>query len=266
VADFVICPRCRRQNPADAYFCNRCGVRLLSAGVTYRNRSGASTIGMGQLLLGLGVLVLAGLVLGGGAIMLLGGAPRATPTHAAVLPTDSGLPTFVQPTATPTPTPIPTIAPTTSPAPTPTIPPTPTPVPTPSPTPVDCAVAATGANVKTLVIGYGAGNPRSRTLGKVWCIRHVTIHPVFNPGVTTGYGTARLMRGDTVIAEWACAVAACGDGQTDFAPLLQVRDGERMSYKFFCANSDETPDVDDCTDAIEDGMTIAIQYEPFEVP
>jgi len=33
LAAFLICPRCRRQNPPDSIFCNRCGIRLQIAGV-----------------------------------------------------------------------------------------------------------------------------------------------------------------------------------------------------------------------------------------
>lgn len=278
MADFVICPRCRRQNPADAVFCNRCGVRLLNAGVYYRNRDTSSSVGMGQLLLGLGVLVLAGLVLGGGAILLLGSTPRPTPTHVAGGPTGSIGPTSstASPSPSPAPTPTllvtpspsfpfsfpPTLPPTPTPSPGPTLPPSPTPVPTPSPTPVDCAVASTGTDVKELVLS--AANP-SRTLGKVWCIRDVTFHPIFDPGVTTGYGTARLMRGTKVVAQYTCTTASCGDGPFMYVPPKRISAGSTLSYQFTCQDSADTVE-DDCADAIADGMTITISYEAIAGP
>lgn len=278
MADFVICPRCRRQNPDDAVFCNRCGVRLLSAGVSYRNRPEANPIGMGQILLGVGVLVLAGLVLGGGAIVLLAGAPRATPTHAAVIPSASNLPTFTRPTPTfppslpPTPTLLPTFLPTASPSPiatpspspAPTPPPTQTPVPTPAPTPVDCAVASTGTNVRQLVIGYGNATSRG-PIPKTWCIRGVVIHPV------AGLGTTRLMRNNKVIAQWSCLAFPCTDGT--FPPYddgtsspYQVRTGSTLRYDFLCSDDSATPEVDECTDATPDGATITIDYEAINGP
>jgi hypothetical protein len=274
VADFVICPRCRRQNPADAVFCNRCGVRLLSSGVFYRNRPDSSSTGMGQLLLGLGVLILAGLVLGGGAIIFLAGSPRATPSHAAIVPTPT-LPTFTptmptptpMPTLPPTPTLIPTFLPTISPSPTPTPSPMPTatPEPTPPPTPIDCAVASTGLDVKELVLGYGNKTSKG-PIGKVWCIRDVTFHPVFDPGVTTGYGTAKLMRGNKLFAPYTCTTATCGDGPFMFTPPMRINVGTTLSYQFTCQDSADTPDVDDCTDGIADGMTITIHYEAIAGP
>jgi hypothetical protein len=269
VADFVICPRCRRQNPADAVFCNRCGVRLLSSGVFYRNRADTSSTGMGQLLAGLGVLILAGLVLGGGAIVLLGSGPQPTPTSAANVPTPT-LPgaTPATPAPTPPPTPTlspslpPTLAPSASPPPSPT--PSPTPLPTPSPTPVDCAVASTGLNVKELVLGYGNATSRG-PIGKVWCVRDVTIHPVFEPGVATGYGTAKLMRNGKLLAPYSCATSSCGDAPFTFVPPMLLRVGTTLSYQFTCQDSPDTPS-DDCSDAFGDGMTITIHYEVFDSP
>jgi hypothetical protein len=275
VADFVICPRCRRQNPADAVFCNRCGVRLLSSGVYYRNRDTSSSVGMGQMLLGLGVLVLAGLVIGGGAILLLGNTPRPTPTHVAGGPTGSIGPTSstVSPSPGPTPTLLVTSSPTfpssfplptPTPSPEPTVPPTPTPEPTPAPTPVDCAVASTGLDVKELVLGYG--NPTSRgPIAKVWCIRDVTFHPAFNPGVSTGYGTAKLMRGTKLFAPYTCTTASCGDGLFTFMPPKRINAGVTLSYQFTCQDSSDTVE-DDCTDALADGMTITIHYEAIAGP
>ena len=273
MADFLICPRCRRQNPADAIFCNRCGVRLLSAGVFYRNRHETHPIGMGQLVLGLGVLVLAGLVLGGGAIMFLAGGPRPTPSRVAVVPTGSGLPTFVQPTPTLSPSPSPTLTltptflptvspsptPTPSPIPPPTSPPTPTPERTPQPTPVDCAVASTGSNVKTTVIGYGNATSRG-PLGKTWCIRHVVIHPV------SGWGTTKLLRNKQVVAEWSCLPEGCTDGTFDFVPPYRAREGSTIKYQFACYDDPATIDVNECADAIDDGATITIDYEAIAGP
>lgn len=277
MADFVICPRCRRQNPADAVFCNRCGVRLLNAGVYYRNRETSSSVGMGQLLLGLGVLVLAGLVLGGGAILLLGTTPRPTATHVAGGPTGSIAPTSStaspSPTAAPTPTLLvtlpptfpSTLPPTLPPTPVPTLPPTPTPEPTPAPTPVDCAVASTGLDVKELVLGYG--NPTSRgPIGKVWCIHDVTFHPVFDPGVSSGYGTATLLRGSKVVAQYTCTIFSCGDGPFSYVPPKRINAGSTLIYQFTCQDSLETPVDNDCADAIPDGMTITIHYEAIAGP
>ncbi len=279
MADFVICPRCRRQNSADAVFCNRCGVRLLNSGVYYRNRDTSSSVGMGQLLLGLAVLILAGLVLGGGAILLLGGTPRPTPTRIAGVPTPTGpvQPTFPTPSPWPTttstllvtfpPTFLPTIppsnGPTATPSPEPTLPPTPSPEPTPAPTPVDCAVASTGANVRELVLGYGYPTSRG-PIGRVWCIRDVTFHPVFDAG-TTGYGTAKLMRGTKLLAPYTCTTASCGDGPFLFVPPKRINAGSTLSYQFKCQDSSDTIQ-DDCTDAIADGMTITIHYEAIAGP
>ena len=277
MADFVICPRCRRQNPADAVFCNRCGVRLLNAGVYYRNRETSSSVGLGQLLLGLGVLVLAGLVLGGGAILLLGSTPRPTPTYVAGIPTPTGSvqPTFPTPSPSPTAAPTPTLLvtfpptfpstlpPTPTPSPVPTAPPTPTPEPTAAPTPVDCAVASTGADIKELVLS--AANPSRGPIGKVWCIRDVTFHPAFNPGVSTGYGTAKLLRGSKVIEQYTCTTASCGDGPFTYVPPQRIKVGSTLSYQFTCLDSSDTAE-NDCDDAIADGMTITIHYEAIAGP
>lgn len=266
MADFVICPRCRRQNSADAIFCNRCGVRLLSAGVSYRNRAESNPIGMSQLLLGLGVLVLAGLVLGGGAIVLLGGTPRATPTHIAVNPSSSTLPTLSPPPATPSPTPEPTptlittAPPSPGPSPTPTVSPTPTPI----PTPINCAVASTGASVKTTVIGLDNATSRG-PISKTWCIRKIVIHPVFTDGVNA-YGTTRLWANDQLVAEWPCAPEGCSDGTFRSRPAYQVDKGSTLTYEFMCSDNLATADVDECVDATADGATITIEYEAFAEP
>ncbi len=243
-------------------------MRLLNSGVFYRNRPANGSGGMSQLLLGLGVLVLAGLVIGGGAILLLGGTPRPTPTHIAGFPTPTGsaLPTFPTPspwpTAAPTPTLIPSFLPTASLSPTPT--PSPQPTATPSPTPIDCAVASTGLDVKELVLGYGNSTTRG-PIGKVWCIRDITFHPIFDPGVTTGYGTAKLMRGTKLLAPYTCTTASCGDGPFMFVPPMRIKVGTTLSYQFTCQNSSDTVE-DDCTDAIADGMTITIHYEAIAGP
>jgi hypothetical protein len=275
VADFLICPRCRRQNPADAIFCNRCGVRLLSAGVSYRNRSQNRAVGMSQIVLGIGVLILAGLVLGGGAVVFLGG-QRPTPSRVSTLPSTSpsGLPTFVQTTATPlasaSPTfVLPTLIPTATPLPTatvaPTVPPTATPAPTPAPTPIDCAVASTGTAVKEAVIGYGNKNTRG-PIGKVWCVRDVTVHPLWSSGVSS-YGRAWLQRDDKIFGgvDYTCSSASCGDAPFSYNPPRRLPVGTTLRYFFLCQDSGETPQ-DDCTDGTPDGMTIIIHYEAFEAP
>jgi hypothetical protein len=219
---------------------------------------------MGQMLVGLGVLILAGLVLGGGAILLLGGRPRATPTQVANVPTAT--PTTLTPapflTLPPTPTLIPTFQPTASSGPTAT--PSALPTVTPAPTPLDCGVASTGIDVKELVLGYGTRTTRG-PIGKVWCIRDITFHPVFNPGVTTGYGTARLMRGDKLFAPYTCTTASCGDAPFMFVPPRRINVGTTLRYVFTCQDSLDTPQ-DDCTDTIADGMTITIHYEAFDAP
>ncbi|MEP7157807.1 MAG: zinc ribbon domain-containing protein [Chloroflexota bacterium] len=279
MADFLICPRCRRQNAADAIFCNRCGVRLLSAGVSYRNRGSSSAVGMSQIVLGLGVLILAGLVLGGGAVVLLGG-QRPTPSRISGLPSTSpsGLPTFVQATATavPTgtfvlPTLIPTVAPSALPTATagptlgPTVPPTATPVPTPQPTPVDCAVASTGTDVKEAVLGYGNKSTRG-PIGKVWCILDVTVHPLWGTGVSS-YGRAWLQRDDKIFGgvDYTCSSSSCTDAPFSYVPPRRLPVGTTLRYFFLCQNADETLE-DDCTDGAPDGMTIIIHYEAFDAP
>jgi hypothetical protein len=271
VADFVICPRCRRQNPADSIFCNRCGVRLLNAGVYYNRRDGGSNVGMGQLLLGLGVLILAGLVLGGGAIVLLGAKPSATPTHIAAGPTPtgqasnsspspSGIPLPTQTlffTLPPTPTLIatgsPSAQPTITPEPTPL--PTATPIPTPAPTPVDCAVASQGTNVRNWQLGLG--HDAAKPLGKTWCIRSVAI------GGWQGWGTAKLMIKNTVIYQQTCLPPGhCSDSSQDFVPPYQAAKGKLLKYTFECFNDI----LNSCSDATPDGAVITISYEGFEGP
>jgi hypothetical protein len=274
VADFVICPRCRRQNPADSIFCNRCGVRLLNAGVYYNRRDSGSGVGTGQLLLGLGVLILAGLVLGGGAIVLLANRPGPTPTHIAVGPTPTGaatlstaspspvpVPTLVTPapTATLIPTGFPTVAPTITPEPTPV--PTATPVPTPAPTPLACALASQGTDVKEWQLGLGhdtqkVPNPKS------WCIRHVTI------GSWSGWGQARLMLNNKVVLQASCLPPGpCADADQDYAPPYQVNHGKVLRYVFTCFDDPSTPDpINECTDATSDGAVITISYEAFAAP
>lgn len=232
------------------------------------------------MLLGLGVLVLAGLVLGGGAILLLGSTPRPTPTQIAGLPSDSLLPTFATPSPSPAPTPTllttpspsfppsfpPTLPSTTTPSPVPTVPPTPSPEPTAAPTPVDCAVASTGTNIKELVLD--SAHPVRNPIGKVWCIRDVTFHPAFNPApdASTGYGTAKLLRNNKLFAPYTCMAANCGDGLFNFVPPKRINAGSTLVYQFTCQDSLETPSVNDCEDEIADGMTITIHYEAIAGP
>ena len=136
-------------------------------------------------------------------------------------------------------------------------------MPTPEPTPVDCAVASTGAAVHELVLGYGNKTSKG-PIGKVWCIRDVTFHPVFDPGVTTGYGTAKLMRGDKLFdsAQYTCTTSSCGDAPFTYSPPRRVAVGSTLSYQFTCQDSADTIE-DDCADAVDDGMTIVIHYEAF---
>jgi hypothetical protein len=273
VADFVICPRCRRQNPADAVFCNRCGVRLLNAGVYYNRRDSSATVGMGQLILGLGVLILAGVVLGGGAIVLLGSSPTATPTNVAGGPTPSDQP-FSSPTlsaapsstlvslpptptllATATPTPFPTPSAT----PTPTATPSPTLAPTPSPTPLDCAVASQGSNVRQWQLGMG--HDTARLLPKTWCIRNITIDG------WSGWGTAKLMNKNAIVFQATCLPPGpCTTASQDFVPPYQADRGKTLTYKFSCFDDPATADVNECADPSTVGAVITIQYEPFAGP
>ena len=271
MADFVICPRCRRQNPADSIFCNRCGVRLLSSGVYYRNRETSSAVGVPQLLLGLAVLILAGLVIGGGAIVLLGNSrPRPTPTNIAVVPTGTPLTTSgptasvaVSPTLPPTPTLIatgsPTFLPTFTPSPSPA--PTPTPVPTPAPTPVDCSVASQGANVKHFQLGLG--HATTKPLPKTWCIRHVTIDQWVQ------WGTAKLFNKNQLVYEATCRPEGCPTGSMDFVPPYQANQDRTLRYVFDCYDDPLTgpdPLLNECTDATQEGAVITIDYEAFAAP
>ena len=231
---------------------------------------------MGQLLLGLGVLVLAGLVLGGGAIVLLGNSPRATPTHVATGPTPSDQPTLTTPTSSAAPTPTlftlpptptllatatPTVAPTITPSPTPV--PTATPVPTPAPTPVDCAVASTGLDVKELILN--SANP-SRTLGKVWCIRDITVSMLFASGINSA-GETKLLRGNAVFGrvDYICGSTTCGDAPYNYVPPRQLPAGSTLTYNYTCGDNLDTPD-NECADSNPDGTTITIHYEAFVGP
>lgn len=248
-------------------------MRLLSTGVYYRNRDASSAVGVPQLLLGLAVLILAGLVLGGGAIVLLGSSrPRATPTNIAVGP--SGTPSLtataptasalITPTLPPTPTLIatgslPLFTPTPSPAPTPA--PTATPVPTPEPTPVDCAIASQGTNVKRLQLGLG--HAAAKVLPKTWCIRHVTIDQWVQ------YGTARLFNKNQQVFEATCLPGNCPAGSIDFVPPRQVNPGRTLRYEFDCYDDPATtpPELfNECTDSTQEGAVITIDYEAFAAP
>ena len=243
-------------------FCNRCGVRLLSGGVTYRDRGSSSTVGMAQLLLGLGVLILAGLVLGGGAIILLG-SPRATPTHVAAGPTPTGESTSTPPTATLfTLPPTPTLLATATPTPLPTLIPSPTPLPTPSPTPeatpVDCAIASQGTNVRNYQMGLGYTT--AKVLPKTWCIRHVTIDQ------WAGLGKVRLLDENQEVFSVTCLASPCAPAEKDFVPPYQVAAGRTLIYKYKCYDDPATLDVNECADPTPDGAVITISYEAFEGP
>jgi hypothetical protein len=241
-------------------------VRLLSTGVYYRNRDESSAVGVPQLLLGLAVLILAGLVLGGGAIWLLGNSrPGATPTGIAVLPTDTPLTTSVptpsasSPTLPPTPTLIatdtipPTLMPTPSPA------PTPTPEPTPAPTPVDCAVASLGTAVKHFQLGLG--HATAKPLTKTWCIRHVTIDQWVQ------WGTAKLFNKNQLVYQTTCLPGNCPTGAMDFVPPYQANEGRTLRYEFSCYEDPLTPDpFFECSDATQEGAVITIDYEAFAAP
>ena len=225
---------------------------------------------MGQLLLGLGVLILAGLVLGGGAILLLGGSPRATPTHVATVPTGSGLPTFSTPSPSSAPTPtllvtpspsLPSsVPPTATPSPVPTLPPTPTPEPTAAPTPVDCAVASQGIAVKNFQMGLG--HATAKLLAKTWCIRHVTIDQWVQ------WGTARLLNKNQVVYEATCLPTSCLTASQDLVPPYQANLARTLHYEFTCFDDPATPDppTNECTDATQEGAVITIDYESFAAP
>lgn len=235
-------------------------MRLLNAGVYYRERIDSSSVGIGQLVLGLGVLVLAGIVLGGGAIVLLGNSPRVTPTHVATRPTPSDLP-LTTPTQssglTPgiTPPPTPTLLATATPTPLPTL--TAAPSPTPVPTPVDCAVASQGTNLKQWQLGMG--HDTARLLPKTWCIRNVTVDN------WSGWGEAKLMLNNKVVYEASCLPTGCATASQDFVPPYQANRGKTLRYQFTCYDDPSDP-INECTDATPDGAVITIQYEAFVGP
>lgn len=245
-------------------------MRLLSTGVYYRNRDESSAVGVPQLLLGLAVLILAGLVLGGGAIVLLGNtSPRATPTDIAVGPTATPLSSsgpspsaLSSPTLQPTPTLIstgsPPVLPTFTPTPSPA--PTPTPEPTPAPTPVDCAVASQGANVKHFQLGLG--HAATKDLFKTWCIRHVTIDQWVQ------WGTAKLFDKNQLVYQATCLPDGCSTGSWDYVPPYQADQGRTLRYVFVCYDNPATigEGFNECSDAIQEGAVITIDYEAFAAP
>lgn len=247
-------------------------MRLLNAGIYYNRRDSSSSVGVGQLALGLGVLVLAGIVLGGGAIVLLGSNPKATPTHVATGPTPSDLPLnsptlSAVPSSTlfsfpPTPTLLNTATPTVTPnitaSPSPA--PTPTPEPTPVPTPVDCAVASQGTNVKQWQLGLGHDFNKG-PLPKTWCVRNVTI------GSWSGWGTVRLMNKNQVIFQATCLPPGpCSDSSQAFVPPYQANRGKTLQYNFQCFDDPATVDVNECADPSQLGAVITIDYEAFVGP
>lgn len=245
-------------------------MRLLSTGVYYRNRDTSSSVGVPQLLLGLAVLILAGLVLGGGAIMFLSNNPRATPTNIAVVPTGTPLPTSsaatpsaaFSPTLPPTPTLIatgtPTFLPTFTPTPSPA--PTPTPEPTPAPTPIDCAVASQGTNVKHFQLGLG--HATAKVLPKTWCIRHVTIDQWVQ------FGKAQLFDKNKLVFQTECnPPGPCSPAEWVFVPPYQANQGRTLRYEFACYDDPLTLDpINECTDATQEGAVITIDYEAFAAP
>jgi len=283
----LICPRCGRQNPDDALFCNRCGVRVRSGGVSYRSRHGESPMGGGsQVLLGLAMVLLAGVVLGGGAFVLLRSNPGVPPTDVAVVPTltpSGGLETFVQPTASPSPSPSPTPSPSAlfsptpllsptlpldTPSPTPATPaptatprPRPTPTPAPEATPVNCE-AATGTPDRTVVIGLGNASQATPET-RAWCVDVVTTRIVFG----STFGTARLMRGNRTLVEVNCVPGNCQQVYERIFPDPRlVRPGQTLRYEFTCTGDPATPDDDECSDGTPDGATFEIGYERISVP
>ena len=289
------CPRCGRHNPEDALFCLRCGQRLggRRSGVTYRKREAGGGFGLGQTMLALLVVLLAGLVLAGGAFLVLfAGRPPLTPTQVGVVPTPTLtlLPTFEQPTASPsastplvTASPLPsssaspsasfilpsptatsgTPQPTLPPTPRPTDPPTPrpTPPPTPQPTPVDCAVASDGPT-RELFLGVGNATERGPS-DRVWCVHRATFRILFG----STYGEMQLLRNDRVIASADCtAPGGCPDPVVvDFPDPLTVRPGGVLRYRFVCQGDPLTPE-DECADGTQDGGTIEVDYDAIDGP
>jgi hypothetical protein len=243
-------------------------------------------------------VLLAGLLFAGGALALFLSAPAgptATPTFVANASPVSSLPIFIQPTPTPSPTPVPTPFPSGSPldtpfaspsglietpppsfivpTPTPSVLPTPTrtpkpPTPTPSatptvrpsPTPFDCA-AAPGTDMKETVLGYG--NPTSKgPLSRTWCVSRITISP------WVGYGTTRLLRDGNQVVAFTCAPQTACQPQvtqdlTVYVPPRRVKEGSTLTYVFECID-DTTVDGNQCTDDVEDGATIKIDYEAVD--
>ena len=121
-------------------------------------------------------------------------------------------------------------------------------------------MAAAGANVKTLILGLGNATTRG-PLPKVWCLHMVTISPV------SGWGTARLLRANHVIAEASCLPGACEPSYVaQFAPPERVRAGATLRYEFVCYDDPLTIDISECADATADGATISINYEAFAGP
>jgi hypothetical protein len=288
------CPRCGRHNAADALFCSRCGLRLggRASGVTYRQRQQSGGFGIGQGLLALIVVLLAGLVVAGGAFAIVFlGRPQPLPTGIAILPTPTATPfvTFVppspSPTLSPSPTPFvfptpslipsgspsisptlpptlpPTIPPTASPTPRPTRTPGPTPPPTPEPTPFNCA-AATGADLISRVIGFGNPNERGPQAGRGWCVDRA----VFRMVLGSTFGVVHLYRNSRELASVDCTSVCPAPIERAFDPAVSVRDGQVLRYVFECVGDPSTPEVDECSDGTPDGATIEFFYEVLDAP
>ena len=288
----VKCPRCGRQNPDDALFCGRCGQRLggRASGVTYRQRQQAGGFGIGQGILALLVVVLAGVVIAGGAfaVVFLWRPPAGLPTNSpiAVLPSESPSlspsaspsftpsplvtpsPTFLFPTASPsvfpsaspllTPSPTPFVTPPPTPQPTPP----PTPRPTPQPTPVECRVASQGPT-REFFLGVGNDDRRGPRGGIYWCVHQATFRMVFG----STFGEVRLMRGNRVLASADCTWP---DGcpqpvVANFEVPREVQPDSALRYEFNC-QGDPLSFEDECNDGTPDGATIEIAFEPIEGP
>jgi hypothetical protein len=122
-------------------------------------------------------------------------------------------------------------------------------------------VASTGTAVRELVLGYG--NKTTKSVGKTWCIRDVTVHVLFDTGVNS-VGTTKLLRGDKVFGgvNYTCGSTSCGDAPFTYVPPRRVSPGSTLTYQYTCGNNPDTIE-DECADANPDGTTIIIHYEAF---
>ena len=117
--------------------------------------------------------------------------------------------------------------------------------------------------MKTITIGYG--NDPSRVTPKAWCIRQVIIRPFIADGSDTPSngepGRTRLLENGDRIAATACTAESCNDFTKSFAPPHFTPAGANLEYEFVCQDNPNTPEVNECTDAIPGGATIEIRYE-----